>query len=89
MGEVKRTASDRTYVFEVYEDATYEYRLPTPLDETGSCSITVSLATRYETLMIEARELERNSYWVVSEEEAAQCSREHVIHSSEKKYPRG
>ncbi|MDV3350950.1 hypothetical protein QGP82_19750 [Leptothoe sp. LEGE 181152] len=71
MGEVKRTASDKTYIFEVYEDGTYEYSLPTPLDETGSCSITVGLATRYETLILEAQELERNSYWVVSEEDTA------------------
>ncbi len=73
LGEVKRTASDRTYVFQVYQDGTYEYRLPTPLDETGSCSITVGVATRYETLMLEARELERNSYWVAAEGQVSQA----------------
>lgn len=72
LGEVERVAGDQAYVFQVHQDGTYEYTLPTPLDETGRCSLTIGVATQYEKLMLQASELELNSYQVNAREQPSE-----------------
>ncbi|NEQ48548.1 MAG: hypothetical protein F6K11_00205 [Leptolyngbya sp. SIO3F4] len=63
LGEVNRTPNDLAQVFRVHLDGTYVYTLPTPLDETGGCSVSVGIAVAYEKLILEAWKLERNSWF--------------------------
>ncbi|MEM6254568.1 MAG: hypothetical protein AAF821_16765 [Cyanobacteria bacterium P01_D01_bin.156] len=67
IGQVNRHLNDRAAILQINQDGTYSYSLPLPLDETGSCSITVGPLTSYEHLMMDAADLERQIFALYSQ----------------------